>query len=541
MLLLSIVVGLLFFLVETSFVVVLQLFLFSIGLISSSQLMVPGWLPTTQNFSVALLFMFGLVRGLIYMLKSYLAGIIGQEFIKEQRTRTIEYGLSFATNVSTNQIVTIFTERIAQGGSYLSSFSQLILVLTSSCLFFLTGLKIAHFEMLIGVSILAIFLFPLRYFNKNIKQTGDGLRDEWNFVSSTLISGLKNNFFLRVYNLVDSEIMKSIKSLGIYLDHYRNYFKVSTFKNFLPQIMGIFVVSAITLISLKYIHTKGIVLVAFFYLFIRFSQNMSEASASLSDLTLNQANILELYNLFLLHKKHKQIAKTENHSNLKKTADSVESITININGLAFSYNGCSPFLFKDLSAQVSTGEVLLIKGPSGVGKSTLLMLIFGMLKPNQGEVLINNINVCEFDRSISQFIGYVGPEPYLIIGSLKDNLLFGHEFPKDVSDNELNEVLRLVCLDLVSFPLDLQIMEHVSLSTGQKQRLSIARALLRKPKLLIFDEATANLDKDTEEQILNNLKSLIANMTTIVISHKSSFDAIATTTLNLENKLQRIT
>jgi ABC-type multidrug transport system fused ATPase/permease subunit len=534
---LSTFAGILLFLVESSFIFVSQLFLFTVGLISREKLIVPDWLPTTLNFSICLLLLFGLSRGLILMLKYYLVGLIGQEFVKEQRKRTIEYGLSFASDISTNEIITIFTERMSQGGIFLSHVSQAILVLTSSGLFFIAGLKMAPFEMVIGVSALALFLYPLKSANRHINLAGDGIANEWNFVSSTLIAGLRNNFFLRVYNLVDSEIKKSIQSLDNYLNHYRSYYKISAIKNSLPNIVGILIVSVITFTSIKYIHTSGILLVSFFYLFIRFSQSMSEASTSFSELTLHKAHFLDIYNLYLLHDKYVKNLKISEKSAVKAERANIESISLKVRNLSFSYPD-GPLLFHSLSAAIEQGQTLLIKGHSGVGKSTLLMLILGMIRPSSGDVLINDIDIHNFSRTISQFIGYVGPEPYLVIGTLKDNLLFGHDFPCDVSDQELYSALALVCLNTEQFPLNLAVLEHASLSTGQKQRISIARAILRKPKLLILDEATANLDKDTEESILQNLAPLLARMTNVVISHKSSFDSLASVVLNLEKPVK---
>lgn len=537
MLIISTIVGCLLFVTESSFVVILQLFLFSLGLITRDQLLIPDWVPTTQGFAVGIFFLFGLCRGLIQMIKSYLTGVIGQEFIKQQRARTIEYGLTFANSVSTSQIITLCTERVSQGGAFLQNFGNLILVLTASCLFFISGLRLAPYEMIIGVTVLGVFLFPLKYFSKNINNAGEGVRDEWNFVNATLISGLKNNFFLRVYDVVDLEIEKSIQSLESYLRHYRRYFLISAFKNSLPPILGVFVVCIITFVSIKYIHTKAILLVAFFYIFMKLAQSMSEVSVGLTECALNKRNFLELYEMYLLHKDYKQKISSKldcpEHFNA-----SVSAIEIKVENLSFSRDG-KTYLFNDLSFQVGTGGVLLIKGPSGVGKSTLLMLILGLIKSTGGTVSINGIKVDEFDGSISQHVGYVGPDPYLIIGTLKDNLLFGNLRSKEVGDSELLRALEFVCLDPVAFPLNLQISEHAALSTGQKQRISIARAILRKPKLLILDEATANLDRDTEEYILKNLKPLIPTITTVVVSHKSSFDNIATAVLNLE-KIQNV-
>lgn len=528
----STMTGFLLFLIETSFVFVLQLFLFALGLLPREQLMLPSWVPVDLNISIYILFIFGLVRGLVYMLKYYLNGIVGQEFIRTQRTRIVEYSFTYANEISTDRVINVFTERVAQGGSFLQHLSQLILVFTSSILFFISGMRIAPVEMMIGVALLAVFLLPLKFLTNKIQIIGIKLRDEWNLVSLTLITGLKNYFFLKLYNLTDEEIDKSKASLDQYRNHYEKYYKISSFKNYFPAIIGIFVVCFITYISLNYIHTKGVLLVSFFYIFIRFSQGMSEASASFSDLTLFKVGFVELLTWFESHKKMRSQAIDKANVSCKNTVSPDSSIEIELKNIDFSYNG-KDFLFNDINVVLKKSELLLIKGPSGVGKSTLLQIILGMLAPTKGDVLINGVNIKSYDKLLSHIVGYVGPEPYLIVGSLKENLLFGHFSPRNVTDLDFKNALNFACLDEFLLDLDMKIMEHAALSTGQKQRLAIARALLRKPRILILDEATANLDSLTEEKIIGNLVKIKEELTTIVISHKSTFDDISNIRLEL--------
>jgi ABC-type multidrug transport system fused ATPase/permease subunit len=121
----------------------------------------------------------------------------------------------------------------------------------------------------------------------------------------------------------------------------------------------------------------------------------------------------------------------------------------------------------------------------------------------------------------------------MIVGTIKENILFGHKQKESITDQMIEDAMKKAQLDVKKFYLNLYVSEQASLSTGQKQRLSIARAILRKPKLLILDEATANLDGDTEQKFTNSLKDILGEVTTIIISHKSSFDQIATTILTL--------
>ncbi len=179
-----------------------------------------------------------------------------------------------------------------------------------------------------------------------------------------------------------------------------------------------------------------------------------------------------------------------------------------------------------------------IVGPNGCGKSTLLAIILGALNPTSGKVLINEANSRKFMNHNSQSIGFVGAEPYLIHGTILENLTYG--ISRKYLDDEIWQVLRIVRLDefVKELPDDLGhiIQENgEGLSSGQKQRITIARAFLRKPSLLILDEPTANLDDVSESCICNALYDLKGKCTVIIVSHKPGILKKADQTFNLEN------
>lgn len=536
MFLVSALVGIFLFLVEFSFVFVFQGFLHVIGLVPQAQLSLPSWYPQSFEMAIGCLLIFGVVRGAANMSKAYLASMTGQAFIRLQRTRIVEHGLTNAESVATHQMISLFTERVIQAGAVLQSLSQIILVGTATVLFILMGLKMAPFELLIGISVLAVFLVPLKLFSKRIHRAGEGVRIEWDELNKLLIQGLRHHFILKVYGLIESEVSKAKKHLEVYEKHYRSFFIVNSIKSYFPNVIGIFVICIITFISIKYLRTPGVVLVSFFYLFIRIAQGMGEINTGLSEFRLYLDSFKQVYRWN--EELGKSTAVKQSHF-LAESASEISELThlqVEVSNLGFSYTG-GETLFSGLSFSIDKGDVLLIKGESGVGKSTLLMLILGLLKPSQGEVRVNGKSVSSVQKGLFKKVAYVGPEPYMIHGTIRENLLFGHDSPETVTDQEMILALQEAHLSDERFELNYFINEQTPMSTGQKQRLSIARGLLRKPSLFILDEATANLDAQTEANIIHSLKGKMKNMTTVIISHKASFDSVSTQTIQLKKSL----
>lgn len=201
--------------------------------------------------------------------------------------------------------------------------------------------------------------------------------------------------------------------------------------------------------------------------------------------------------------------------------------TLVFENVGFKHNSAAQKAINNISFKANSGETVAFVGPSGSGKSTLMKLLVGLYRPQQGRILYNGIdeNNISFEDLRSQ-IGFVTQDTNLFSGSIKENLMFVNP---SATDEDLHEALRKAsCTNLVvraEKGLDTVIGEGgLKLSGGEKQRLSIARALLRKPKLLIFDEATSALDSITEEEITNTIRSVSASQDqiTILIAHRLS-------------------
>jgi ATP-binding cassette subfamily B protein len=201
--------------------------------------------------------------------------------------------------------------------------------------------------------------------------------------------------------------------------------------------------------------------------------------------------------------------------------------TLSFRNVAFQHQTAAQRAINNISFDVRVGETIAFVGPSGSGKSTLMKLLVGLYRPQEGKILYNNLDETElrFDDLRNQ-IGFVTQDTNLFSGTIRENLLFVNPSAND--DDLMNALNKAACQNLLARAekgLDTTIGEGgLKLSGGEKQRLSIARALVRKPKLLLFDEATSSLDSLTEEEITDTIKDISTegNQITILIAHRLS-------------------
>ncbi len=201
--------------------------------------------------------------------------------------------------------------------------------------------------------------------------------------------------------------------------------------------------------------------------------------------------------------------------------------TLAFNKVSFRHQSANTSALNEISFKTKIGETIAFVGPSGAGKTTLVKLLVGLYRPQQGKVLYNGKNFDEVDfDALRERIGFVTQDTQLFSGSIRENLLFVN--PK-ATDAECLEVLnQAACQSLLARAdkgLDSVIGEGgVKVSGGEKQRLSIARALLRRPQLLVFDEATSALDSLTEEEISETVRQITdkKDLIAILIAHRLS-------------------
>jgi ABC-type bacteriocin/lantibiotic exporter with double-glycine peptidase domain len=202
---------------------------------------------------------------------------------------------------------------------------------------------------------------------------------------------------------------------------------------------------------------------------------------------------------------------------------------IELRNVFFGYDPAQPVL-KDVNITLRRGTVNAVVGPSGSGKTSLLRLLTVLDRPTSGNILIDGVDVSAIPLSdLRRQVAVVWQEGGLIKGSIRDNLTLGAESP---SDEWVQRVVRLCCLEelIDSLPqgYNTEVAERGStLSAGQRQRIAIARALIRRAPILILDEATANIDVETERNILDGIFSELSSQTIIFVSHRLASAALA--------------
>jgi ATP-binding cassette, subfamily B, bacterial len=356
--------------------------------------------------------------------------------------------------------------------------------------------------------------------SKKIKVIQKTIVKETTSLAGSTTESLRNIELVKSLGLTEQEVKRlnnnTYKILGLELRKVKNIRSLSfiqgTMVNFLRQVITF----TLMWLMFKEVLTVGELISLQFYSFFIFGP-LQEIGSIIMSYREAEASLTNFHNLMLKKVEPKPIE--------PKLVGMVEELEFK--NVTFKHQTATYNALDGISFDVKKGETIAFVGPSGAGKSTLVKLLVGLYRTNQGTIEYNGINGndMDFDELRNQ-IGFVTQDTQLFAGTIRENLTF--VYPNATDADVLDALHKSSCDNLLARAdngLDTMIGEGgLKLSGGEKQRLSIARALLRHPHLLIFDEATSALDSITEEEITNTIRTISAEkeQITVMIAHRLS-------------------
>ena len=359
------------------------------------------------------------------------------------------------------------------------------------------------------------------------------MHEDSRFFTHRIIKDVKNIHFLKVTGTNEGE---RTKITGVSQRIFRNVIRfrlLAGVYSVLPQFLG--VVSGVIVIfanqELGFVALSA--LVPFMYLLTRITGAISSLTSTVAQLQASLPFAVELLAYADLLKPCEEDTRDKTET-IKNLSD------LQVDGLNV---GRTTSLLSDLSFSVSRGQMLLISGASGQGKTTLLMTLIGLIRRLDGHISWNGVSLDVLKtENLRQSVGYAGPDPYLVNGTVRDNILFGVE-DNGLTESDIQQALWCAKAEFVN-DIEEGIYHQLredgdGVSAGQKQRLALARALLRMPDLLLLDEATANIDEEMEEEIMKRIRKTFPEMIIVAVSHRSSMKKFATQQLIIGNDKEK--
>lgn len=369
------------------------------------------------------------------------------------------------------------------------------------------------FAAVIPINVIVVYLFrnsmrgtnrEFRKVNENISAKVSSMID---MIPITKAHGLENEEIIALENKISE-----LKMSGLLVDRVNAYF--GSISWVVSEIM-----SGICLFFTSYLAYKGKIQIGDVVLFQSYFNSISSSLQGLINIYPELTKGMESVNSV-----SEVILSNDIENNGRIDLRYVHG-TVNFDNVSYRYPKADDDMIKDFNLAVEPGECVAFVGASGSGKSTIMNMIIGFLKPTKGTLRIDGKPIEELNLSeYRHFISVVPQNCVMFTGTIRENIIYGL---KKVSEERLKEVVHLANIDEFTDKLpdgiDTQVDENGgNLSGGQKQRISIARALVRDPKILILDEATSALDNISEYYVQNAINHLTKDRTTFIVAHRLS-------------------
>jgi ATP-binding cassette, subfamily C, bacterial len=383
------------------------------------------------------------------------------------------------------------------------------------------ALKLSAGMTLLVLATGAVLLLLSRRWMRAVHQGGSAVSESVSEVYSAATEHLQNLKAMKFYDAQtsDLEMFSSLQSSALQqsLENTRSQAAAA----FWFEAGSLLVLGAIIFASLQILNVAPasilLLLAVFTRLFPRLAAGQGQLQAFLTELPAFE-------NLMTIYQECQANAEVPSAAGPGPQPDLSPAHEIRLDHVSFRYEPDRPLVLDDLSLTIAAGKVTAIVGSSGAGKSTVADLINGLLAPVTGQVLVDGVELApQTARAWRRHVGYVAQDTVLFHDTVRNNLRWANP---DASEKEMRESLGLAAAEFVfELPqgLDTTVGDRgMLLSHGQRQRIALARALLRKPGLLILDEATSSLDFDNEKRILDAIERLQGRATVLLIAHRVS-------------------
>ena len=373
------------------------------------------------------------------------------------------------------------------------------------------------------LTIMLFLMLPIIYiitllFQKNILKFQRKVRD---YNSKIIRSYTESLSYIKTIKALGIEKKKK-KEFVVFNEKYRKYNLKSILISaiFVPTVMFIasigvgFAFNFSSISVMKHVMTYGAFLSFLTYSFQIF-EPFKMLAQIFADLKSAQASAERIFQI--LYEDDEIIEQKETDLNFDGN--------IKFENVSFHYFDDDKLILKDFNFEIKKGQSVAFIGSTGSGKSTIVNLICKFYDPTSGDIYLDGINYKNIDKTcLYNNLGYVLQQPQLFSISIKENIKFGNE---NATDEEIMEICNLLGIDefISKLPegIDTVIGESgYNISSGQKQLISFARALIKNPKLLILDEATSSIDTETEKFIQNKMKDILSGKTSIIVAHRLS-------------------
>ena len=473
-----------------------------------------------------------------FILKTILSVYFLRKTLRYMSIRNAQISSSLVSKMLNQPVEKIFSKPIQHqiytvtgGVEYLvtGAVTSLVVIVSDLVLLFviLIGLmlvdpitSIGTFFVFTGISFLLYFLLHKRVVRLITKSTHQSIY--FNQKISEGINSFRDLFIKGGREFYVNEIRKTKMQLSGYDAEMKFIPNISKYTIEISVILGIAVIAGIQFYLFD--SNRAIAVISVFFAastriapaILRIQQNVISMKSSLSAAQPTFELIDQLNGIKELER-IETIISTDHSDFLPK---------VKLSELKFAYTDAIDITIQDISLDIDSGKFVALVGPSGGGKSTLIDLILGLLAPSSGSITISGLTPVDAIKKWPGSIGYVPQDVFIENSTVKENICLGFN-PESVPDDLVWQALQLADLSDFVTGLEGQLAYKISdagknLSGGQRQRLGIARALLTKPKIVIFDEATSALDAETENRVSESIMKLTGECTVIFIAHRLS-------------------